>query len=59
MVPLRDNDHKPFPGVEVGDIGPKSGFNAKDNGYLILTNYRIPRKNMLMKYHKVSKEGKY
>lgn len=58
-MPLRNSDHKPFEGVEVGDIGPKSGFNVKDNGYLILTNYKIPRKNMLMKYHKVSKDGKY
>jgi len=43
----------------VGDIGPKFGFNCKDNGYLIFNNIKIPRRNMLMKYHKVSKEGKY
>lgn len=59
VVPVRDKNHKPFAGVEVGDIGPKVGYNTKDNGYLILTNYRIPRTNMLMKYHKVSKNGEY
>jgi acyl-CoA oxidase len=27
--------HRPLPGIEVGDIGPKFGFAAKDNGYCI------------------------
>ena len=59
VVPIRDQNHKVFPGLEVGDVGPKIGFNTKDNGYLIMKEYRIPRQNMLMKYHKVTKEGKY
>ena len=59
VVQIRDKDHKPVPGVEVGDIGPKMGYNCKDNGYLIMNNIKIPRKNMLMKFHRVSKEGKY
>jgi acyl-CoA oxidase len=46
-------------GVEVGDIGPKYGFNAKDNGHLKMTNVRIPREHMLMKFSKVSKEGEF
>lgn len=37
LVPLRDKDHKPYPGVEVGEVGPKYGYNCKDNGYLKLT----------------------
>jgi acyl-CoA oxidase len=35
IVPIRSlEDHKPFPGVEVGDIGPKAygGFGKMDNG---------------------------
>ena len=60
LVPIRDpKTYKPLPGVEVGDVGPKQGFNTKDNGYCLISNMRIPRKNMLMKYHTVSKEGKY
>ena len=59
LVPIRDKDHKPFEGVEVGDIGPKYGYNNKDNGYVRFENYRIPRRNMLMKYTKVSKSGVY
>jgi acyl-CoA oxidase len=35
MVPIRDmNTHKPLKGVIVGDIGPKLGYESKDNGYL-------------------------
>ena len=44
----------PFPGVTVGDIGPKFGYDVMDNGFLSLNNVRIPRENMLMKYSRVS-----
>ena len=43
-----------FSGIEVGDIGPKFGFDEMDNGYLRIDNVRIPRENMLMKYSKVT-----
>lgn len=58
MVPIRDlNTHKPLPGIEVGDIGPKIGYTNKDNGFLRFTNCRIPRFNMLAKYIKVTRDG--
>jgi acyl-CoA oxidase len=59
LVPIRDQSHKLFPGVEAGDVGPKYGYNNKDNGYAIFTQYRIPRMNMLMRYAKVEKNGDY
>uniref|UniRef100_A0A3P8ZPC2 Acyl-coenzyme A oxidase n=1 Tax=Esox lucius TaxID=8010 RepID=A0A3P8ZPC2_ESOLU len=60
IVPLRSmNTHMPLPGVVVGDIGPKFGFDEVDNGYLKLENVRIPRNNMLMKYAKVDADGTY
>jgi len=32
LFPIRDlNTHQPLPGIEVGDIGPKLGFNTVDN----------------------------
>lgn len=31
----------------------------KDNGFLSLNNYRIPRENMLMRYAKVDKQGDF
>ncbi|XP_030582633.1 peroxisomal acyl-coenzyme A oxidase 1 isoform X1 [Archocentrus centrarchus] len=60
IVPIRDMDtHEPLPGIVVGDIGPKFGFNEVDNGFLKLENVRIPRENMLMKYAKVEPDGTY
>ena len=32
LVQLRGENHKPLPGIEVGDIGPKFGLNNVDNG---------------------------
>ncbi|XP_029285126.1 peroxisomal acyl-coenzyme A oxidase 1 isoform X2 [Cottoperca gobio] len=60
IVPIRDmNTHEPLPGIVVGDIGPKFGFNEVDNGFLKLENVRLPRDNMLMKYAKVEPDGTY
>ncbi|XP_037347341.1 peroxisomal acyl-coenzyme A oxidase 1 isoform X2 [Talpa occidentalis] len=60
IVPLRDIEtHKPLPGITIGDIGPKFGFDEIDNGYLKMANYRIPRENMLMKYAQVKPDGTY
>lgn len=56
-MPIRDQNHQLFTGVEAGDIGPKYGYNNKDNGFAKFTNYKIPRINMLMKYSNVSKNG--
>ena len=35
MVPIRSRvDHTVYPGIEVGDVGTKLGYNTVDNGYL-------------------------
>jgi len=35
MTPIRSiEDHKTLPGVTVGDIGTKLGYNSMDNGFL-------------------------
>jgi acyl-CoA oxidase len=35
MVQIRSlEDHMPLPGIDVGDIGEKLGFNTIDNGFL-------------------------
>ncbi|XP_074116881.1 peroxisomal acyl-coenzyme A oxidase 1 isoform X1 [Sminthopsis crassicaudata] len=60
IVPIREiGTHKPLPGIIVGDIGPKFGYDEMDNGYLKMDNYRIPRENMLMKYAQVKPDGTY
>ncbi|XP_053611144.1 probable peroxisomal acyl-coenzyme A oxidase 1 [Plodia interpunctella] len=60
IVQIRDMDtHMPLPGVKVGEIGPKMGFNTADNGFLIFDNFRIPRENLMMKNAQVLKDGTY
>ncbi|XP_044530329.1 peroxisomal acyl-coenzyme A oxidase 1 isoform X1 [Gracilinanus agilis] len=60
IVPIREiGTHKPLPGIIVGDIGPKFGYDEMDNGYLKMDNCRIPRENMLMKYAQVKPDGTY
>ncbi|XP_075908986.1 peroxisomal acyl-coenzyme A oxidase 1 isoform X3 [Petromyzon marinus] len=60
IVQLRDMEtHQPLPGIVVGDIGPKFGYDEVDNGFLKFEHVRVPRKNMLMKYAKVEEDGTY
>ncbi|KAF9178683.1 acyl-coenzyme A oxidase [Haplosporangium sp. Z 11] len=62
IVPIRSlADHRPFPGVTLGDIGPKSygGFSKIDNGFARFDHYAIPRENMLMRFAKVTRDGQY
>ena len=56
VLQIRDYDtHEPLPGIKVGEIGPKLGFATANNGFLGLSNVRIPRKNMLMGSAQVSR----
>jgi acyl-CoA oxidase len=58
IVQIRSTeDHSPMPGITVGDIGPKFGYDTQDNGFLRFDHVRIPRDQMLMKYKQVSPEG--
>ncbi|GMF12628.1 unnamed protein product [Phytophthora lilii] len=60
LVQIRSmEDHQPLPGIEVGDIGPKLGFNAIDNGYCAFHKIRVPRENMMMRYAKVLPDGTF
>jgi acyl-CoA oxidase len=60
LVQLRSlKDHQPLPGVDMGDIGPKVGFNSLDNGYAAFDHVRIPRRQMLMRFAQVTPEGEF
>ncbi|CAN0306441.1 unnamed protein product, partial [Hapterophycus canaliculatus] len=59
IVPIRGDDHCPLPGVRVGDIGPKIGFNTMDNGFCSFDRVRIPRDNMAMRHQQVDRDGVY
>ena len=56
VVQVRSIDtHLPLPGITVGDIGPKMGYNGVDNGFLRFDHVRIPRTALLGRYTKVSR----
>ncbi|CAM4852807.1 unnamed protein product [Rotaria socialis] len=48
-----------FLGVEVGEISTRFFHEAGDNGYLRLTNVRIPRNQMLTKLAYVDEQGTF
>ncbi|XP_045447119.1 probable peroxisomal acyl-coenzyme A oxidase 1 [Melitaea cinxia] len=60
IVQIRDEDtHEPLPGIKVGEIGPKLGFNSVNNGFVGFNNVRIPRNQMLMRNSQVLEDGTY
>lgn len=59
QVQIRDENHRPLPGIELGDVGPKLGDAANDTSFMRLENVRIPRAHMLCRFSRVSKDGKY
>ena len=60
LVQIRDlNTHLPLPGITVGDIGPKFGFNGVDNGFLRFEHLRVPHSAMLTKNSQVTPKGEY
>ncbi|CAF1500184.1 unnamed protein product [Adineta ricciae] len=60
LVQIRDlKTHQPLPGVEVGEISTRFAHIFGDNGYLRLTNVRIPRTQMFMKLAHVDSNGNF
>lgn len=47
LVPIRDKDMHPLPGVTVVDMGVKMGLNGVDNARLSFDNVCVPRTNLL------------
>jgi acyl-CoA oxidase len=55
---IRDyNTHKPLEGIVIGDIGPKYGYTAMDNGYMLFNNYRVPHSALLSRYSGVNPDN--
>lgn len=51
FVQLRDREtFIPMPGITLGDMGPKLGYNGKNNGWACFNQVRIPRENILSRY---------
>lgn len=59
LVPVRDADGAPMPGVRIEDCGPKAGLNGVDNGRLWFDRVRVPRTALLNRYGDVAADGTY
>jgi flavocytochrome c len=59
MLQLRDEEHMPLDGIELGDLGPKLGDAANDTGYMRLNRVRVPREYMLARFQEVTADGQY
>ena len=59
LVPIRDEDGNPMPGVRIEDCGPKAGLNGVDNGRLWFDAVRVPRSALLDRYGAVAPDGTY
>ncbi|GIF38368.1 acyl-CoA dehydrogenase family protein [Actinoplanes xinjiangensis] len=59
LVPIRDADGNPVPGVTIGDAGPKAGLLGVDNGRLTFDHVIVPRDMLLDRYGQVAPDGTY
>lgn len=60
LTPIRDpKTLLPYPGVLVGDMGPKLGMNGNDNGFMQFKDYRIPRDALMNKNADITDDGRY
>ncbi|NYH80818.1 acyl-CoA oxidase [Actinopolyspora biskrensis] len=59
LVPIRDEDGAPVPGVDISDCGRKAGLNGVDNGRIVFDRVRVPREALLNRYGDVSADGTY
>lgn len=59
LVPLRDDDGMPLPGIRIEDCGAKLGLDGVDNGRIWFDQVRVPRDNLLDRYASVDEHGVY
>jgi len=59
LVPIRDADGSPAPGVTIGDDGSKAGLLGVDNGRLSFDHVPVPRDMLLDRYGQVAADGTY
>ena len=59
LVPIRNDQNHPLPGIKIEDDGEKIGLNGVDNGRIQFDSVRIPRQNLLDRFAQVSADGEY
>src|SRR5690625_3026896 len=59
MVPIRNGDGTPAPGVTIEDCGHKAGLDGVGNGGVWFDQVRVPRPDLLNRYGDVGPDGAY
>ncbi|XVU29720.1 acyl-CoA dehydrogenase [Actinoplanes sp. CA-054009] len=59
LVPIRDEQGDPMPGVTIGDDRHKAGLLGVDNGRLSFDHVSVPRDMLLDRYGQVAEDGTY
>ncbi len=59
VVPIRDDQGQPLPGVRLEDNGEKLGLNGVDNGRIWFDHVRVPRTELLNRFAQVEADGSY
>ncbi len=59
LVPLRDDEGNPLPGISIGDNGHKGGLLGVDNGTIAFDHVRVPREMLLDRFGSVDEQGRY
>ena len=59
LVPIRNGEGQPLPGVRIGDDGHKLGLGGVDNGRLWFDGVRVPRENLLGRFASIDDSGAY
>jgi acyl-CoA oxidase len=59
VVPIRDENGNPFPGITIEDNGLKMGLNGVDNGRIWFDQVKVPRAEMLNRFANVTVDGQY
>jgi len=59
VVPIRDENGQPLPGITIEDNGLKVGLNGVDNGRIWFQNTRVPKSELLNRFAEVTDDGQY
>src|ERR1700751_470675 len=59
LVPIRDENGQPLPGVSIEDNEHKLGLNGVDNGRIWFQNIRLRKTELLNRFAEITDDGQY
>src|SRR6201993_4919896 len=59
VVPIRDENGQPLPGITIEDNGLKLGLNGVDNGRIWFRDTRVPKIELWNRFAEVTDDGQY